>query len=83
MWIDIGIAALLLFTAYAFLQLVGIRVRGAARRSNRRAEDLYPQFADSLRKQRRYAREHGGTWSGDAGQEPPSAPRRPASPPGR
>ncbi len=67
MWIDIVIAALLLFAGYAFFQLVGARTRAAARRSDRRAEDLYPQFADSPRKQQRYAREHGGTWSEDTG----------------
>jgi hypothetical protein len=59
MWMDIGIIALLLFGVYAFTQLVGWETRNLSRRSMRRAEDLYGQFADSLGKQRRSARERG------------------------
>jgi hypothetical protein len=62
MWLDIGIVALMLFGAYAFAQLVGWRTRGLTRRSNRTAEDMYDQFADSPRQQKRYARQHGGEW---------------------
>ena len=29
---------------------------------------MYPQYADSPRKQRRYAQEHGGTWSEGGGE---------------
>ena len=68
MWLDIGIVVLFLFAGYAFLQLVGWRTRGLSRRTKRTAEDLYPQYADSPRKQRRYAREHGGTWPEDDGE---------------
>ncbi len=63
MWLDIGIVALFIFAGYAFLQLVGWRTRGLSRRTKRTAEDMYPQYADSPRKQHRYAQEHGGTWS--------------------
>jgi hypothetical protein len=28
---------------------------------------LYPNYADSLHKQRRYAKEHGGEWTSDDG----------------
>ena len=62
MWLDIGIVALFLFAGYAFLQLVGWRTRGLSRRTKRTAEDLYDQYGDSPRKQRRYARQHGGSW---------------------
>jgi hypothetical protein len=62
MWLDIGIVALLIVGAYCFAALTGFQTRMLTRRSNRRAEDVYGQFADSPRKQRRYARKHGGTW---------------------
>jgi hypothetical protein len=63
MWLDIGIVVLFIFAGYAFLQLVGWRTRGLNRRTKRTAEDMYDQYADSPRKQRRYAQEHGGSWS--------------------
>lgn len=59
MWMDIGIVALLLFGVYAFTQLAGWQTKALTRRTARRAEDMYGQFGDSLRKQRRSAREHG------------------------
>jgi hypothetical protein len=76
MWLDIGIVALFVLGAYAFLQLVGWRTRGLSRRSKRTAESMYDQYADSPRQQRRYAREHGGTWTegGPAAQPGQSRP---------
>jgi hypothetical protein len=68
---DIGIAVLLLVGVYCFLALVGFRTSLLTRRSTRRAEDLYGQFADSPRQQRKYARERGGTWKDDAGSHSP------------
>jgi hypothetical protein len=68
MWIDIGIVALLLVGVYSFIELVGWRTRMVTSRATRRAEDLYGLFADSARQQRRYAREHGGTWTDDGRQ---------------
>ena len=65
MWLDIGIVALFVFAGYAFFQMIGWRTRGLSRRTKRTAEDMYGQYADSPRKQRRYARQHGGTWSED------------------
>lgn len=62
MWLDIGIVALLIVGAYCFAVLTGFQTRLLTRRSDRRAEDMYEQSADSPRKQRRYAREHGTTW---------------------
>ena len=69
-WEDILIAALLLVGVGCFLSLVGFRTRLLTSRTNRTAEDLYPNFADSLSKQRKYAREHGGTWHEDDGAGP-------------
>jgi hypothetical protein len=47
---------------WGFVSLVGIRTRILTRKSYRTAEDIYPNYADSARKQRRYAHEHGGEW---------------------
>lgn len=59
-----GYALFLLAVAVAiwgFLSLVGFRTRWLSRKTDRTAEEVYPNYADSLRKQRRYAREHGPT----------------------
>jgi hypothetical protein len=50
---------------WGFASMVGTRTRFLTRRSYRSAEDIYPNYADSARKQRRYAREHGGQWHDD------------------
>jgi hypothetical protein len=68
MWLDIGIVVLFIFAGYAFLQLVGWRTRWLSSRTKRTAEDMYPQYADSPRKQRRYAQEHGGSWTEGGGE---------------
>ena len=70
MWLDIGIVVLLIVGIYCFTVLIGFERRSLTRRTNRRAEDMYDQYADSPRKQRRYAREHG-TWQ----EEQPGRPR--------
>jgi hypothetical protein len=69
-WLYIIVAVLMIFTVYAFIELAGFRTRYLAHRTTRRAEDLYDQYADSPRKQHRYAREHGGSWrEGSAGDQ--------------
>lgn len=75
MWLDIGIVALFLVGIYAFIELDGWRRKLVTRRTDRRAEDMYPDYADSPRQQRRYARQHGGTWSEGSGGIPPVPPR--------
>lgn len=50
---------------WGFISLVGFDTRYLTRRTQRTAENLYPNYAGSLRKQRRYAREHGGQWRDD------------------
>ena len=47
---------------WGFMSLVGFRTQWLSRRTDRTAQDLYPSYADSPRKQRRFAREHGGQW---------------------
>jgi hypothetical protein len=65
MWLDVGIVALLIFGVYAFAVLTGFEKRVMTRRTDRRAEDMYDQYAGSPRQQRRYAKEHGETWHDD------------------
>jgi hypothetical protein len=67
MWLDIGIVALFIFAAYAFLQLVGWRTHGLSRRTKRTAEDMYDNYADSPRKQHRYADKRDGSWTEGGG----------------
>jgi hypothetical protein len=62
-WLDdIVVPVLLLLGFCCFAMLVGFRTRMLTRKTTRRAEDLYPQYADSAREQRKYAKEHGGQW---------------------
>lgn len=57
---------------WGFASLVGFRTKSLTRKTARTAENLYPDYADTPRQQRRYAREHGGEWrDGDAGGTQP------------
>ena len=69
-WQYIIIAAVLVLGIYAFLVFTGFETRTLSRRTNRTAEDMYPGYADSLRKQRRYAKQHGGEWTNNDGGQP-------------
>lgn len=71
-WLDIGIVALLIIGVYCFAVVTGFEKRLLTRKTDRQAEDMYDQYADSPRKQRRFAREHDGTGWDD--------PPRPGSP---
>jgi hypothetical protein len=65
MWLDVAIAALFIVGIYCFAVLTGWQTRLISRRTKRRAEDMYDQYAGSPRQQRRYAKEHGETWHDD------------------
>ena len=71
-WLYVIVAAVLLFGIYAFLTLAGFETRVLSRRTTRTAESMYSSYADSLRKQRRRARQHGGdsTSEGATSREP-------------
>ena len=58
-WEYVIIAAVLLLGIYGFLTLTGFETRVLSRRTTRTAADMYDSYGDSLRKQRRYARQHG------------------------
>jgi hypothetical protein len=67
-WLDdIVIPALFILGIYCFVVCVGFRTRMLTRKTTRTAEDLYDRYADSPRKQQKYAKEHGGTWKADDG----------------
>jgi hypothetical protein len=68
-WEYVVIAAVLLFGVYAFLTLTGFETRILSRRTTRTAESMYASYADPLRKQRRYARQHGGERANDEGTQ--------------
>ena len=52
-WMYIVLVAVLAFGAYAFLTFVGFQTRGLTRKTNRRAEDMYDEFAGSPGKRHR------------------------------
>lgn len=61
-WETLLFFAALIVAIWGFASLVGFRTRSVTRRTDRTAEDMYDQFADSPRQQRKYAREHGEKW---------------------
>jgi hypothetical protein len=69
-WQYIIIAAVIVLGIYGFLVFTRFETWNLSRRTTRTAQDLYPSYADSLRKQRRYARQHGGQWTSDDGGQP-------------
>lgn len=58
-WEYVIIAAVLLFGIYAFLTLTGFETQVLSRRTNRKAESMYSNYADPSRRQRRHIRRHG------------------------
>jgi hypothetical protein len=77
-WIYVAVVIVLAAGIYAFIELTGARTRWMNRHSARTAESMYDNYADSRRKQRRYAREHGGEWRDGQPAWLPS-PARPAA----
>jgi hypothetical protein len=70
-WLDdIVVPAVLILGVCCFVWLVRRGTRTSARKSIRTAEDLYPRYADSIRKQRKYAKEHGSMWRDDGSPVP-------------
>lgn len=59
-WEIILFIAVVIFAIYAFASIVGVQKRSLTRRSDRTAENMYDNYTDSPRRQRRYARHHGG-----------------------
>jgi hypothetical protein len=78
-WLDIVVPALLVLAVYGFVLAARLQTRRLTGRTTRTAEDLYPLYADSIRQQRKYAREHGGQWRDDEQEDIPA--KRLAPPP--
>ena len=74
-WLDIVVPALLVLAVFGFVLAVRLQTQRLTGRTTSTAEDLYSRYADSPRKQRKYAREHGGQWQEDGGQQDPLAKR--------
>ena len=70
-WEYIIIVAVLIAGVYGFLVLTGFETRVLTRKTRRTAESMYDNYADSNRKQRRYARKRGGEWKDDEGSKIP------------
>lgn len=64
-WETLLFLAAVIVAIWGFASLVGFRTRSLTRRTDRTAEQMYDQFADSPRRQRKYARQHGGEWHND------------------
>lgn len=64
-WGDVLFLIVAGIAIWGFAVLVGFDTRIVTRKTHRTAENLYPEYADSTRRQRRYAREHGGQWRDD------------------
>jgi hypothetical protein len=59
-WEAVLFVAVVIFAIYAFASIVGFRTRTLTRPTDRTAQDMYDNYADSPHKQRRYAKRHGG-----------------------
>jgi hypothetical protein len=78
-WMDIIVVAVLALGVYCFITLVRGKGRRIRRYNTRTVESMYDQYADSPRKQRRFAREHGGDWRDDGASRQPGVPGAPGA----
>ncbi len=65
------VPAVLIVGVSCFVWLVRSRTRRSTRNIGNTAESMYANYADSIQKQRKYAREHGGQWRDDEGSKAP------------
>jgi hypothetical protein len=63
----VGVFLLGIFAFWALARSLG---RALSQGSSPAADSMYGNYADSLRKQRRYARQHGGEGQHDEGAQP-------------
>jgi hypothetical protein len=61
-WEYVLVVAVLLAGVYGFWVLARYVTRFLSSGTDRTADSMYGNYADSLRRQRRYARKHGGQW---------------------
>ena len=66
MWWQYLIAAVVaIFAVWGFVSVVKLQTHRLSDRTDTTAEDVYDRYADSQRKQRKYAGEHAGEWRND------------------
>jgi len=63
-WEAVLFFAVVIFAIYAFASIVGFRTRTLTRPTDRAPQDMYDNYADSPRRQRRYAKHHRGEGHG-------------------
>ena len=68
-WLDVIIVVLFAAAVYGFVILVRSQTRYMSRKTSRTA-DMYDDYADTPRRQHRFARQHGGEWRDDPGPHP-------------
>jgi hypothetical protein len=61
-WGYVAFSLAVVTAVWGFGSLVNLETRILTHRTDRTAEDLYDKYADSARKERRYAKRHGGQW---------------------
>ncbi len=61
-WLDVVIVLILIAGVWSFVIFARTRTRQLSRRTTRRAEDMYDEFADSRGAQKRFARRRAGSW---------------------
>jgi hypothetical protein len=83
-WVCLLVGAVLLAGIYGFVVLARYVTGFLSSGTDRAADSMYGNYADSLRKQRRYARKHGGrgqddkTRSSNLAASEPGPPRKAA-----
>ena len=58
-WGTVLFLAAVVLAIWGFMSIVGFRTRTLTRKTDRRAEDLYPNYADLRRGPHRYLHVHG------------------------
>ena len=66
-WEYLVVVAVFLAGIYAFVALTRFVTGFLSHGSDNTADTMYANYADSMRKQRRYARQHAGEWKDDEG----------------
>ena len=59
-WGTVLFLAAVVLAIWGFMSIVGFRTRTLTRKTDRRAEDLYPNYAGSQREKHRFSPDHGG-----------------------
>lgn len=63
MWWEYIVAVVVLILAGAgFVSIARFQTRNLSRKTNRTVDSMYGSYADSPRRQRRFAKRHGGSW---------------------